>query len=413
MPPYSSYKKHYTDYRKDRQKTLSKRNPLESIINPLTKETIELEWETQRLVKWAQDPEVNMFRSQQAANTKLREVYQKEIKRLTSIIKSPLYIKTRDTYDNRVHKGNQAFWRLASGHRQTLTQLVEEREKPYFNYDNRNADSSPVYNKLPVRDGIPSSPSYFRTYSRKACSTSIATPTWNRDTCYLHMVDVEGIDAYIKSLEQYREKITKEFDDFVYFYEAHDYNGPNWKNHVDDLSDDNPYKPFRLKFEVEVQKLRDQKALLGAKLEKLQTRWDDYYCDEKNLEAEQERLDKKFRQRSERRAELLESLKEKRKIREAAAHKELVELVKEEMTQWKDDVHSGKKPCGCTSSPNSEGIRALKKHYSTLEDATHGAKGALIKGDLHLRPYKCPVKKTGRDGRHYTCGGYHLTKLEG
>jgi len=407
--PYSSYTKHYTDYRKDRQKTLPKRNPLKSIINPLTKETIELEWESPRGHNWYIDPEVSMFRSQQAANAKLREVYQKEIKRLSKIINNPLYVKALDSYGSRVHKGNLAFWRLASGYRQTLTELVEEREGPYFSHDNADIDSR--WEKVPVVKNIPSRPR-FGSYSRQVCPTSIATPTWNQRPVYLHMVDVKGIDAYIKSLEQYREDITKEFDDFICFYKAHDYNGPNWKHHVDDLSDDNPYKPFRLKFEAEVQKLRDQKDLHEAKLEKLQTRWDDYYCDEKNLEAEQERLDKKFRQRSERRAELRKSLKEKRKTREETARKELIEQVREEMTQWKDAIHSGKKPCGCTSSPNSEGIRALKKHYSTLEDATHGAKGALIKSDLHLRPYKCPVKKTGRDGRHYTCGGYHLTKFE-
>ena len=259
--PYSSYTKHYADYRKDRQKTLPKRNPLKSIINPLTSETIELEWERQRnLHDGAQDPEVLMFRSQQAANAKLRDVYQKEIKRLSKIINAPLYVKALDSDSCMVYKGNLAFWRLASGYRQTLTELVEQRERPYFSHENTDIDSR--WEHVPVVKSIPSYPQ-FAAYARKGCSTSIATPTWNRDPLYLHMVDVKGIDAYIKSLEQYREKITKEFDDFVCFYKAHDYNGPNWKHHVDDLSDDNPYKPFRLKFEAAVQKLREKRLTWG------------------------------------------------------------------------------------------------------------------------------------------------------
>jgi hypothetical protein len=406
--PYSSYKKHYTDYRKDRQQTLPKRNPLKSIINPLTKETIELEWEQQRnRCGWAQDPEVLMFRSQQAANTKLREVYQKEIKRLTSIIKFPLYICTDGS---REHRGNEAFWRAASGQNKSLSALIEKREEPY--YDKNSSAEGPGHWPQNAEHAI-----WHRTPSStiKADSTAFeksCVKRWADSDPYLFMVNVESIDSYIETLKHHRQRVTEAFEDFTSFYRAHEYVGLDWKHHVDDLSDDNPYKPFRLKFEAEVQKLRDQKTLLGAKLEKLQARWDEYYCDEQNLEEEQVRLDKKFRQRSERRAELRKSLKEKRKTREETAHKELIEQVKEEMTQWKDAIHSGKKPCGCTSSPNSEGIRALKKHYSTLEDATHGAKGALIKSDLHLRPYKCPVKKTGRDGRHYTCGGYHLTKFE-
>ena len=407
--PYSSYTKHYTDYRKDRQKTLPKRNPLKSIINPLTKETIELEWEQQRnRCGWAQDPEVLMFRSQQAANTKLREIYQAEIKCLSRTIKAPLYIKT-DSY-HRTHKGSQAFWKRASGQNLSLTTLIEKREEPYYDYDNNYLGVSDLPRKLKVLNQAPTQS--LRTAVYKSCPTSLI-PRHGDDNAYLRMVAVSSIDAYIESLEIYRDRISEDFEDFKCFYRAHEYDGPNWMHHVDDLSDDNPYKPFRVKFEADVQKLRDQKDLHGAKLEELQAAWDDYYCDEKNLEEEQERLDKKFRQRAERRAEIRKSLDEKKKIREAAAHKALTVLISEEMMQWKDDVHSGKKPCGCTSSPNGEGIRALKKHYTTLEDATNGAKNALIKSDLHLRPYKCPVKKTGRDGRHYTCGGYHLTKFEG
>ena len=340
--PYSSYPKHYKDYRKDRQKTLTKRNPLESIINPLTKETIELEWEHQRgKCSWAQDPEVLMFRSQQAANAKLREIYQTEIKCLSRTIEAPLYIKT-DSY-HRTHKGSQAFWKRASEQSLPLTTLIEKREEPYYHYDNKYQGISDRVYKLKVLNRAPTQA--LRTAVYKSCPTSLL-PRHGDDNAFLRMVDISSIDAHIESLERYRDRISEQFEDFKYFYRAHEYDGPNWKHHVDDLSDDNPYKPFRLKFEAEVQKLRDQKALHEAKLEKLQTRWDDYYCDEKHLEAEQERLDKKFRQRAERRAELRKSLREKRKIREAAAHKALIEQVKEEMTQWRNDVHSGKKPCG-------------------------------------------------------------------
>ena len=130
-----------------------------------------------------------------------------------------------------------------------------------------------------------------------------------------------------------------------------------------------------------------------------------------NLQQKIERMKEKYR--VEREKEIRESLNQKRRIKRELQREQLIAEVEVEMKQWKDDIHSGKATCGCTSSPNSEGVRALKKHYSTLDDATEGAKNALIKSELHLRPYKCPVKKTGRDGRHYKCGGYHLTKFEG
>jgi len=134
---------------------------------------------------------------------------------------------------------------------------------------------------------------------------------------------------------------------------------------------------------------------------------------EESFNKQQDELDRKYRQRVERKKELKARLSEKREAKRQLERKQLIAEVKVEMLQWKDDIHSGKTTCGCTSSPNAEGIRALKKHYSTLEDATEGARSALFKSGLHLRPYKCPVKKSGRDGRHYTCGGYHLTKFEG
>ena len=397
--PYSSYQNHYKDYRKSRQKTLPKRNPLKSIINPLTRETIELEWKEPRGHKHL-DPEVSMFRSQQAANVKLRETYQKEITRLSKIIKAPLYINT-DSYRGK-YEGSQAFWKAASGQNLSLTKLFEKREEPYYDSDDHRVRNLNVLNEAPAQS--------FSTASYKCCPMSLVYRHAD-DNPWLRMVKIESIDTHIKALESYRERVSAEFDDFKYFYVAHEYDGPNWKHHIDDLSDDNPYKLFRLKFEIEVQKLRDQEHSLQEKLTDLQSKWDNYYCDEKNLEAEQDKFDKQYRQRSERREVLKSIIAKKRELRKQQEHEVLVALVVEEMKQWRSDTHNGKQACGCTSSPNGEGIRALKKHYSTLEDATTGAKNALINSDLHFRPYKCPVKKTGRDGRHYICGGYHLTKF--
>ena len=411
--PYS-YTKHFNDYRQERQeKTLPKRNPIKSIINPITGKTVDLVWEgDKRLCSWAQDPELLMFRSLSAQSAALIKIYKKEIKRLASIIKSPLHIEVSDRYSSNNSKGSKNFWQSATGYKISLTKLFERREEPYFDLDNAG-DLEDYWGRVPVSRRVPKCPDHFKTYSREVAPTSLARPTWNREICYLHMVNTKSMIAYANKLIAYAEQADKEFDDFVYFYRAHEFDGLNWKRSIDELSDDNPYKQFRIDFEVEVQKIRDQKEYLEKKIAPLIDEWNSYYCDEKNLEARQDELDKKYRQRVERKKELKARLKEKREAKRQLEREQLIAEVKAEMAQWKDDIHSGKVPCGCTSSPNAEGIRALKKHYSTLEDATEGARNALLKSGLHLRPYKCPVKKSGRDGRHYACGGYHLTKFEG
>jgi hypothetical protein len=406
--PYS-YTKHFNDYRRERQKnTLPKRNVGTSMVNPISGEVIELDWEGQRR---RVDKEVELFRYKQALTKKLIEIYKKEIKRLASIIKSPLYIEVRGDYDHRRDKESIRFWKSATGYKVSLTEMFKRREEPYFDTDNAGHVKA-RWKQVPVSCRVPKREN-FSAYSRKVAPTSLATPTWNREICYLHMVDTNEIVEYAEQLVAYADKAKKDFNDFVYFYKAHEYNGRNWKRRIDELVDENPYKQFRIDFEVEVQKIRDQKEYLEKKIAPLIDEWDSYYCDEKNLEARQDELDKKYRQRVEREKELKARLKEKREAKMQLERKQLIAEVKVEMAQWKDDIHSGKVSCGCTSSPNAEGIRALKKHYSTLEDATEGARNALLKSGLHLRPYKCPVKKSGRDGRHYACGGYHLTKFEG
>jgi hypothetical protein len=404
--PYS-YTKHFNDYRRERQRnTLPERNVGTSMVNPISGEVIELDWEDRR---YRLDKEVKLFRYKQALTKKLIEIYKKEINRLVSIIKSPLHIEV-DDYNCTSSKGSKDFWQSATGYKFSLTILFKSREAPYFNIDNAG-DLEDRWGRIPVISRTPKA-SQFSSYSREVAPTSLGRPTWNRKICYLHMVNTESMIAYANKLIAYAEQAEEDWDDFVYFYRAHEFDGPNWKRDIDELSDENPYKQFRIDFEVEVQKIRDQKEYLEKKIAPLIDEWDSYYCDEKNLEARQDELDKKYRQRVEREKELKARLKEKREARKQLEREQLIAEVKVEMTQWKDDIHSGKVSCGCTSSPNAEGIRALKKHYSTLEDATEGARSALFKG-LHLRPYKCPVKKSGRDGRHYTCGGYHLTKFEG
>jgi hypothetical protein len=406
--PYS-YTKHFNDYRRERQRnTLPKRNVSTSMVNPITGKVIELDWEGRR---YRLDKEVELFRYKQALTKKLIEIYKKEIKRLASIIKSPLHIEVSDRYSSNNSKGSKDFWRKATGYKFSLTKLFERREEPYFHHDNAGHVKS-RWKEVPVTSRAPKAGG-FSASARKGAPTSLARPTYNREICYLHMVNTESMIAYANKLIAYAEQADKDFDDFVYFYKAHEFDGLNWKRSIDDLSDENPYKQFRIDFESEVQKIRDQKEYFEKKIAPLIDEWDSYYCEEKNLEARQDELDKKYRHRVERKKELKAILKEKREAKRQLKREQLIAEVQVEMAQWKDDIHSGKVSCGCTSSPNAEGIRALKKHYSTLEDATEGARNALLKSGLHLRPYKCPVKKTGRDGRHYACGGYHLTKFEG
>lgn len=406
--PYS-YTKHFNDYRRERQRnTLPKRNVSTSMVNPLTGEVIELDWEGRR---YRLDKEVELFRYKQVLTKKLIEIYKKEINRLASIIKSPLHIEVEGSYNRTSSKGSKDFWRSATGYKFSLTKLFKRREEPYFHYDNAGEVES-RWKQVPVASRAPKA-TKFSACSRKVAPTSLARPTYNSEICYLHMANTKSMIAFANKLIAYAEKAEEEWDDFVYFYRAHEFDGLNWKRSIDELSDENPYKQFRIDFEIEVQKIRDQKEYFEKKIAPLIDEWDSYYCDEKNLEARQDELDKKYRYRVEREKELKDSLEQKRKIKRQRKREQLIAEVEAEMAQWKDDIHSGKVSCGCTSSPNAEGIRALKKHYSTLEDATEGAKSALLKSGLHLRPYKCPVKKKGRDGRHYACGGYHLTKFEG
>ena len=119
--PYS-YTKHFNDYRRDRRKTLPKRNIYPTIINPISGNLITLEWEGQRhrLAK-----EVEIFRYKQAMIKKLIEVYKKEVIRLSKIIDQPLYICTDD---NSRHAGSQKFWQHASKMKESLSSHIKKRE---------------------------------------------------------------------------------------------------------------------------------------------------------------------------------------------------------------------------------------------------------------------------------------------
>jgi len=402
--PYS-YTKHFNDYRRDRRKTLPKRNIYPTIINPISGNLITLEWEGQRR---RLDKEVEIFRYKQAMIKKLIEVYKKEVIRLSKIIDQPLYICTDD---NSRHAGSQKFWQHASKMKESLSSHIKKREAKYYSEDSsingpcpweRRAEGTVWFSKPSTKIRAESKPFIMSCVKR-----------WGDKEPYLFRIDIDSIDAQMKAIEEYREKVVEDTKDFKYFCKAYYYKGLNWMHTIGDLHDDNPYKQFRIDFEAEVQKVRYQKKRVEAKLDPLVESWNSYYCDEKNLEARQDELDKKYRYRVEREKEIRESLEQKRRVKRELKREQLIAEVEVEMKQWKDDIHSGKDTCGCTSSPNSEGVRALKKHYSTLEDATEGARNALLKSGLHLRPYKCPVKKKGRDGRHYKCGGYHLTKFEG
>ncbi len=402
--PYT-YTKHFNDYRRDRRNTLPKRNIYPSMINPISGNLITLEWEGQR---YRLDKEVEIFRYKQAMTKKLIEVYKKEVSRLSKIINQPLYICTNG---NSHHAGSQKFWLHASKMKESLSSHIKKREAKYYSEGSRidRACHASRDAKGTVWRSIPSTKVRAESESfRMSC-----VKRWSDDEPYLFRIDIDSIDVQIEAIKAYRERVSEDTKDFEYFCKAYYYEGLNWMYSISDLHDDNPYKQFRIDFEAEVQKVRYQKKRVEAKLEPLVESWNSYYCDEKNLEARQDELDKKYRYRVERKKEIRESLKQKRRVKRELKREQLVAEVEVEMKQWKDDIHSGKATCGCTSSPNSEGVRALKKHYSTLEDATEGARNALLKSGLHLRPYKCPVKQKGRDGRHYKCGGYHLTKFEG
>jgi len=397
--PYS-YTKHFNDYRQERiKKTEAKRsrdNLPTTFKHPLTEEFIEVKYEQPICGRWSGDPldvQRSMFNYWTAVHTALVQIYKKELAKLRKKIR---------------HEANGNIKKYMShlGFRSHRISFNDPYNKPLFRtliqarYDAANSDADDILKSIKYSTVRTYDASYWGNEERRSAQ-------------YLKDYHTKHYDKLIKTIQSDLSRVDKVRDDFNHFIVAFKRTDDNqFAFEIDRLRElNNPYLDIRVKIHedkaVFIKRQEEITSLLAISSDWLNKNT------EESFNKQQDELDKKYRQRVERKKELKERLEEKREVRRQRERDQLVAEVKVEMAQWKDDVHSGKVSCGCTSSPNAEGIRALKKHYSTLEDATDGARNALLKSGLHLRPYKCPVKKTGRDGRHYACGGYHLTKFEG
>ena len=393
--PYS-YTKHFNDYRQERIKNTeakrSRDNLPTTFKSPLTGKLIEVEYDKPICGRWTGDPldiHRSMFNYWTAVHTALVEIYKKELTKLRKKIR---------------HEANGNIKKYMShlGFRSHRISFNDPYNKPLFRtliqarYDTANSDADDILKSMKLGT--------VRNYDT----------SWDcerRSAQYLKDYHTEHYADMISSIQDKLECVDTIRRDYNQFLAAFRREDGDFLKSIDQLSEyNNPYLDIRKRIhEDKVVFIKRQEEITS-----LLTVSSDWLIKntEESFNKQQDELDRKYRQRVERKKELKARLSEKREAKRQLERKQLIAEVKVEMLQWKDDIHSGKTTCGCTSSPNAEGIRALKKHYSTLEDATEGARSALFKG-LHLRPYKCPVKKSGRDGRHYTCGGYHLTKFEG
>ena len=416
-----SYNRHYQDYRTERQSKLPHRNPHRRYQSLVTGEWHDLEtrltWSRTshygRLLSVRGDREEDTFNLG-------KEITERQIKELKSSIKALKWIQNPIIASS--GSNPQAKWKYWQ---QTVIKFFHPRnyKNSYENlYDIRKDflqykcthDDYDHYSGSPVNGYSAESKDFHfslsnpRHESRPIAVIEKQGGRYSNPKDFYWRVDPESVDEIINQALAYKQRMIDHNRKIDFFLRATEYNG-GWVYPLEELSEDNPYKEFRVTFEQGLVKKRARLSELQGHLDRLQEQWDNYYSDIENLRKVQDERDKVYRQRTERKAELKASLSAKRKKREQEQHAALVKQVEAEMQQWRDNVHAGKDTCGCTSAPNSEGIRTLKVNYATLEEATAAAKSALINSDLHLRPYRCDAKKKGRDGRHYKCGGFHLS----
>jgi len=360
--PYS-YTKHFNDYRQERLKnTETKRNRKNlptTFQNPLTGEYIEVEYEKPKCGRLSRDPldvQRSMFNYWTVVHTAIVEIYKKELTKLRKIIRHEAncdiakYMShlSFQSYDCNFRHSNPCFWTL-----------IQDR----YNTANSKADKTLSSMKLGT----------VRNYDT----------SWDcerRSAQYLKDYHTEHYADMISSIQDKLECVDTIRRDYNQFLAAFRREDGDFLKSIDQLSEyNNPYLDIRKRIhEDKVVFIKRQEEITS-----LLTVSSDWLIKntEESFNKQQDELDRKYRQRVERKKELKARLSEKREAKRQLERKQLIAEVKVEMLQWKDDIHSGKTTCGCTSSPNAEGIRALKKHYSTLEDATEGARSALFKSD--------------------------------
>ena len=413
-----SYNKHYKDYRTERQSQLPHRNPLLRYRSLVTEEWHNLEtrttWSSYKnnyssFTQYRGDREEDEFNLN-------KEVTERQIAELTVTIKALSWIHTPVCTGYRDGDSRRKHWLETVIRQLNIPNCagkydIHEIRKSYLRR-NCTHDYSSHYDGKPVRGCSDECKDFNLALTQPRHESSpvcVLTKRGAKSHDYYWRVDPMSVDIVIAEAEAYKQKMIDRNRDIDNFLQATEYADGNWVYSVADLSIDNPYREFRLAFEHGLTEKRARQSELQAHLDRLQEVWDNCYSDMDNLQKEQDERDKVYRQRVERKAELQASLKVKQKNRAEERHAALVKEVATEMSQWREGVHSGKDTCGCTSAPNAEGIRTIKVNYPTLEAATAAAKAALINSNLHLRPYTCPAKKKGRDGRHYKCGGFHLS----
>ena len=416
-----SYNRHYKDYRKQRQSKIPHRNLQLRYRSLVTGEWHDLETRTtwapykdsydNRTLKYRGDREEDAFNLG-------KEITERQIEEIKSEISSLKWILTPVCSGYRDGENRRKYW-----YKNVVSQLhvrnhndsynIREIQKAFLRlncthddhdyYGGRTtSNSSDVCNDFRINLPNP-------CHEDKPFLVLKKDGNYANNCDYYWKINPDSVDKIIDQAVAYKQRMIDHNKKIDFFMRATAFSFRCWVHPVDDLSEDNPYREFRLNFEIGLAGERARLAVLESHLNHLQEQWDNYYSDIENLRKVQDERDKVYRHRTERTLELNNNLKAKKAKQEQAAHSALVKDVEAEMAQWRKDVHAGKITCGCTSSPNSEGIRTIKINYATLEAATAAAKSALINSDLHLRPYQCPVKKKGRDGRHYTCGGFHLS----
>jgi hypothetical protein len=416
-----SYNRHYKDYRKQRQSKIPRRNLQLRYRSLVTGVWHDLETRTtwapykdsydNRTLKYRGDREEDAFNLG-------KETTERQIEEIKSEISSLKWILTPVCSGYSDGESRREYW-----YKNVVSQLhvrnhnnsynIREIQKAFLRLSCTHDDHD-YYSGRPTSNNSDVC-SDFRINLPNPSHEDSPFLVLKKDGNYANNCDYywkinpDSVDKIIDQALAYKQRMIDQNKKIDFFMRATAFSSRCWVYPVDDLSEDNPYREFRLNFEQGLLRKRARLTELESHLILLQEQWDSYYSDIENLRKVQDERDKAYRQRVERKAELRASLSVKRKKREQEQHETLVKQVQAEMQQWRDNVHAGKDTCGCTSAPNSEGIRTLKVNYATLEAATAAAKSALINSNLHLRPYKCQAKKKGSDGRHYSCGGFHLT----
>ena len=413
-----SYNRHYQDYRTERQSKLPRRNLHRRYQSLVTGEWHDLETRE----TWCRSNHYGRLtvrgdREEDAFNLG-KEITERQIREIKSEISSLKWILTPVCSGYRDGESRRKYWLknvINQLHMRNCNDNYSIREiQKSFLYLNCTHDDHDYYNGRSTSNSSDVCNDFMLNLPnpRHEDSPFLAL---KRDGRYANPYDYywkinpDSVDKIIDQALAYKQRMIDHNKKIDFFMRATAYSDGCWVHPVEDLSADNPYREFRLNFEKGLEGKRSRLSELEAHLIRLQEQWDNYYADIENLRKVQDERDKVFRQRTERKAELKASLSAKRKKKEQERHAALVKKVEAEMQQWRDNVRAGKDTCGCTSAPNSEGVRTLKVNYATLEEATAAAKSALVNNDLHLRPYRCDAKKKGRDGRHYKCGGFHLS----